>query len=130
MASVTAAAKPCLAMIVPARCGRMRPGRTPGVVGFFDLSWAASLQAECREARVPYFLKQLGQHITDGGQRVTMQDGHGGKWLEWPEELRVRQMPIFVENPPEDADVRRRDVDVSENLFWASGPVKIVGSLD
>lgn len=77
----------------------------------FDISWAAALQAECREARVPYFLRQLGQHVTDGGQQVTLEDGHGGDELEWPEELCVRQMPIFASRPPDNTGVRRRDMD-------------------
>ncbi|MFL6335150.1 MAG: DUF5131 family protein, partial [Pyrinomonadaceae bacterium] len=28
----------------------------------FDLAWARSLRDQCREARVPYFLKQLGSN--------------------------------------------------------------------
>ncbi|MCH7725394.1 MAG: DUF5131 family protein [Planctomycetes bacterium] len=83
----------------------------------FDLGWAEALQEECREARVPYFLKQLGAHVTCDGHRMKFSDSHGGKWLEWPESLGVRQMPIYVARTPDKADVRRRDVERESNGY-------------
>jgi protein gp37 len=59
----------------------------------FDLDWARSLIAQCAERRVPCFLKQLGSHVVDSGDRMTFTDGHAGDWSEWPEDVRVRQMP-------------------------------------
>ncbi|OJH38265.1 DUF5131 family protein [Cystobacter ferrugineus] len=59
----------------------------------FDLDWARSLVAECTTAGVPYFLKQLGEHPVEKGQRLELQDRHGGDWIEWPEELRRREVP-------------------------------------
>lgn len=51
-----------------------------------DLDWARSLIAQCREASVPCFMKQLGcGHGT--------KDRKGGDPDEWPEDLRVRQFP-------------------------------------
>jgi protein gp37 len=59
----------------------------------FDLSWARSLREECRDAGVPYFLKQLGTRAHDGGEQLKLRDRHGGDWDEWPADLRVRDVP-------------------------------------
>jgi protein gp37 len=59
----------------------------------FDLSWARSLIDQCRKLMVPYFLKQLGSHVVDGGGRLQFSGGHAEVWTEWPQEIRVRQMP-------------------------------------
>jgi protein gp37 len=59
----------------------------------FDLAWADDIIAQCRSAHVPLFLKQLGAVVVDRGGRISLRDGHGGDWSEWPEQLRVRQMP-------------------------------------
>ncbi len=48
---------------------------------------------ECERASVPYFLKQLGAHPVEKGQRLKLRDRHGGAWCEWPEELRRREVP-------------------------------------
>lgn len=60
----------------------------------FDLAWAESMIEECGRLGVPYFLKQLGSHVVDGGGRLAFTDGHAGDWSEWPERLRVRQLPV------------------------------------
>jgi protein gp37 len=65
-------------------------GRDPRA---FDLDWARRLRAECIEARVAYFLKQVGARVLDRGRKVKLRDTHGGDWSEWPEDLRARQMP-------------------------------------
>lgn len=67
----------------------------------FDLAWARSLRDQCKEANVPYFLKQLGSDPTDGPlypgesklRAVSLRDSHGGDWGEWPEDLKVREFP-------------------------------------
>ena len=68
----------------------------------FDLAWARSLRDQCGEARVPYFLKQLGAKPIATGCSVgpgtstdlsLVTDSHGGDEAEWPEDLRVRQLP-------------------------------------
>ena len=59
----------------------------------FHLEWAKELRDACAEAGVPYFLKQLGSNPLSNGERLTLDDGHGGDWAEWPEHLQVRQMP-------------------------------------
>lgn len=59
----------------------------------FPLEHARELRDHCGEHGVPYFLKQLGRNPEHDGQRLKLKDGHGGNWDEWPEDLRVRQMP-------------------------------------
>jgi protein gp37 len=59
----------------------------------FDLAWAVGLIGQCRSVGVPYFLKQLGSAVVRDGHRLSFEDGHAGDWLEWPEEVRVREMP-------------------------------------
>jgi protein gp37 len=69
-------------------------GESGGKARPFDVSWAVGLLRQCRESGVPYFLKQLGAFVVMGGQRRRLTDRHGGDWSEWPEAIRVRQMPI------------------------------------
>lgn len=59
----------------------------------FDLAWAVDLLGQCRAEGVPYFLKQLGSVVAGDGSKLSFVDGHAGDWSEWPEELRVREMP-------------------------------------
>jgi protein gp37 len=57
-----------------------------------------SLRAQCRAFDVATFIKQLGSepHEVCGmtTRRVKLSDPKGGDWLEWPEELQIRQFPI------------------------------------
>jgi protein gp37 len=59
----------------------------------FHAEWALRLANQCKEHQVPYFLKQLGSVVYFGERQVGFKDHHGGDWSEWPELLRVRQMP-------------------------------------
>jgi protein gp37 len=61
----------------------------------FDLAWARSMRDRCKAAGIPYFLKQLGSHVIDGDtrKRLVFKDSHGGDWVEWDPEFRVREMP-------------------------------------
>jgi protein gp37 len=66
----------------------------------FHLEWALEMIAQCKEARVPYFLKQCGSKVFFHGQRVELSNSHGGVWSEWPvQKLRVRQMPKVPHHP-------------------------------
>lgn len=78
----------------------------------------AAVVAECRRAGVPVFIKQLGRRcimrrsecaqavvrgagweaITSGGGHgiVTFRDPKGGDPLEWPADLRIREMPALA----------------------------------
>lgn len=87
----------------------------------FDIGWARSIVKQCRDANVPVFVKQLGalplglpscagcedlEHegeecglcwdvveVLDGKRVLHLRDKKGGDMTEWPEDLRVREMP-------------------------------------
>ena len=76
--------------------GESGPGARP-----FDLEWARSTIRQCREAGVPCFVKQVGAwHVATPEEAtgteaewVRYHDRKGGDPAEWPEDLRVREMP-------------------------------------
>jgi protein gp37 len=60
----------------------------------FDTGWARDLIAECREAGIPCFVKQLGSHpVEDCAPPLRLRDKKGGDPDEWPVDLRVREFP-------------------------------------
>jgi protein gp37 len=59
----------------------------------FQLEWAVLLLAECRNAGVPFFMKQLGSRPRRGDVRLKLKDSKGGDPTEWPKVLRVREFP-------------------------------------
>lgn len=69
----------------------------------FRLEWARWLRDECRRQDARYFLKQLGAHpiqfdpVRVGArgvmEGVRLRDPKGGDPTEWPEDLRVREVP-------------------------------------
>lgn len=71
----------------------------------FHLDWAEDLLAFCEGAGCPVFVKQLGASAwlevpatgapdDDGDRRrLVLTDRKGGDWNEWPEGLRVREVP-------------------------------------
>lgn len=61
----------------------------------FELQWARSLQTQCHQAGASFFMKQLGAKPADGGVQLALTDKHGGDWDEWPDDLRVREMPAM-----------------------------------
>lgn len=63
------------------------------VVRPFHLSWARELRDHCRKLGVAFFLKQLGRRPIDGDSVMKLGDTHGGDWNEWPEDLRIREVP-------------------------------------
>ncbi len=77
--------------------GESGPGARP-----CNLHWVRSIRDDCAEARVPCFIKQLGNHPIEGGDfaaktgpiaGVRLSDYKGGDPSEWPEDLRVREFP-------------------------------------
>jgi protein gp37 len=70
--------------------GESGPGARP-----FALTWARSTVQACRQAGVPVFVKQLGSMPVDDGGTIlrSITDRKGGEPSEWPEDLRVREMP-------------------------------------
>lgn len=88
--------------------GESGPGARP-----FDLAWARSIIAQCADRSIPVFMKQLGAcpYDSDLARRilgcrpgdqaravaaapVAQKDAKGGDPAEWPEDLRVRQIPV------------------------------------
>jgi protein gp37 len=90
--------------------GESGPGARP-----FDVAWARSTVEQCRAAGVPVFVKQLGakpfsdedrishrgaQHPKSLGFHRFLNDRKGGDWIEWPEDLRVREFPTNAASNP------------------------------
>lgn len=65
--------------------GESGPGARP-----MDLDWARSIVGQCRESGVPVFVKQLG---SVWAKWAGAKHHKGGDPVEWPEDLRVREMP-------------------------------------
>jgi protein gp37 len=73
--------------------GESGPGARP-----CDLAWIRSIIQQCEVASVPCFVKQLGARTTaishnPESSYIRWKDRKGGDPSEWPEDLRVRQMP-------------------------------------
>lgn len=85
----------------------------------FDVDIAYNVIRQCREFGVAPFVKQLGATAvrnveptgkmrTFAGRRqmqlkcdeLQLKDTHGGDWSEWPQDLRVREMPNATKTPP------------------------------
>ena len=45
-------------------------GESGSVKRPFDTAWADQLRDQCQKVGVPYFLKQLGMHVIENGQRT------------------------------------------------------------
>jgi protein gp37 len=61
----------------------------------FCLEWAERLVEQCQAQGVAVFVKQLGSNAMWGGRRLKLKDKKGGDMTEWPEGLRIRQMPAW-----------------------------------
>lgn len=59
----------------------------------FDLEWAEEIVTQCKAHKVPCFVKQMGSVPVAGGLGLKLKDRHGGDAEEWPEWMRVRQLP-------------------------------------
>lgn len=59
----------------------------------FHLEWALDLRRQAATSGVSFFVKQAGKHPFFRNKPLELVDGHGGDWGEWPQELRVRELP-------------------------------------
>jgi protein gp37 len=73
--------------------GESGPGARP-----FDIDWARNTVSQCKSARVAAFVKQLGARPFDSvrSSQLRLTDRKGGKMSEWPDELRVRELPESI----------------------------------
>lgn len=55
----------------------------------FNTAWATKLVEQFKRDGVATFVKQLGANPVG----LKLKDSHGGDWSEWPESLRVREIP-------------------------------------
>lgn len=69
-------------------------GRSGDEGKLFNLAWAQDLHQQCLKTGTSLFLKQLGSNAWQNSQALTLLDRHGGDWVEWPREFRVREMPV------------------------------------
>ena len=76
--------------------GESGPGARP-----CDISWIRSIVGQCKAAGTAVFVKQLGGRPYNGANvfgecavtAIPLRDRKGGAMDEWPESLRVREMP-------------------------------------
>jgi protein gp37 len=55
----------------------------------FEPQWARDVIDLGKRTEIAVFVKQLGSNCG-----LDLEDTHGGEWMEWPSDLRVRQMPF------------------------------------
>lgn len=74
--------------------GESGSGARPMVLG-----WAKDIVRQCQTADVSVFVKQMGSHPTnrEGERCHHIKDRKGADMAEWPEELRIRQMPTNID---------------------------------
>lgn len=62
---------------------------------YFDVQWANSVVEQCRNSQTAVFVKQVGSNVGYQGApvRIRLKDRKGGDMSEWPEDLRVRELP-------------------------------------
>jgi len=72
--------------------GESGPGARPMVLG-----WAKDIVRQCKANGVAVFVKQMGSHPTnrEGERCPHIAARKGDDMAEWPEELRVREMPAI-----------------------------------
>lgn len=59
----------------------------------FNPDWAGRILGQCRDANVPFFMKQMGSNPTMRGYSLKLRDRKGGDPAEWPPYLQVREYP-------------------------------------
>jgi protein gp37 len=66
----------------------------------FNVPWARSIIAQCKEAGIPVFMKQVGKKACDYARgdenlldRLELKHPKGGDPMEWPEDIRIREYP-------------------------------------
>jgi protein gp37 len=68
--------------------GESGPGARP-----CNTVWVREIVEQCKAAGVACFVKQLGAHVIQNGERRIKRDKKGGDMDEFPYDLRVREFP-------------------------------------
>lgn len=72
-------------------------GESGGNARSMELTWAHAIRRQCKAAEVAFFMKQLGRSplgcSPDGLDPWPVSDSHGANMNEWPEVLRVQELP-------------------------------------
>lgn len=63
----------------------------------YDIGWTRTLIWNCLKLEIPLFVKQLGDAPVYGGEPLSLEAHAGSDPLEWPEDLRIREMPRIYE---------------------------------
>jgi protein gp37 len=58
-----------------------------------EYEWVKGIVAQCRWAGVKVFVKQMGANAHCGGFRLKLKNRKGADPTEWPQSIRIRQMP-------------------------------------
>ena len=85
-------------------------GESGPAARWVKVSWIERVVRDCRAARIPVFVKQLGRDPRDGSlcchgcthegpHPIKLKDSKGGDPSEWPVNLRVRQFPAPIAGP-------------------------------
>lgn len=86
----------------------------------FDLAWARRIIAQCRASDTAPFIKQLGRRAVENSRSLTLRDSHGGDWSEWPDDLRVRELPAGFRQPAfvqkKNAGLAKKAVDITPEI--------------
>ncbi|MBE9036026.1 DUF5131 family protein [aff. Roholtiella sp. LEGE 12411] len=60
------------------------------------IEWINSIVQQCQQSNTKVFVKQLGANAKFGGQQFQTRDKKGGDIEEFPEQLRIREFPLLV----------------------------------
>lgn len=60
----------------------------------FRMEWAGNIVSQCKSARVPVFVKQMGDNATWDSERMNNFGPKGKEMSKWPEYLQVREFPV------------------------------------
>jgi protein gp37 len=60
------------------------------------VEWLKSIVQQCQSAKTPVFVKQLGANAYYQGQRFQTRDKKGGEIEEFPQQLKIREFPVLV----------------------------------
>jgi hypothetical protein len=85
-----------------------------------DLTWIERLHERCGKSGTALFVNGIGQTPVFEGKPVALKDGSAAGWNEWPERLRIRELPPKV--------ISLRSHETGPNPRPAHGSVRLAGN--